>query len=291
MNSRLRGYASIFAAAFFWGSSGTAAKFLFQHDVSPMLVVQSRVIIAAAFMVLFLFVMDRKLLSIKLADLKDFALLGVIGVAGSNYSYYMAIQVTNVGIAILMQYTASALVAVYMLLSKQEKISRVKTLAIVLSLGGSAVMLGAFNTSMHITAIGILLGAVSAVSFAFFNIYNKIASKQYTIWTAVTWTLICAGGFWVVLDLLTGSGIAYVAPSHLTVLIAFSFSSIIIPYYFYFTGLKHLRPSTAIIVSTLEPVVAIVTSFLFLGETLSVSQMTGGFFIVFAVILLEVFRE
>ncbi len=81
-----------------------------------MLVVQSRVVIAAIFMTVMVLVTDRKHLSISIRDLKDFALLGIFGVAGSNYTYYMAIQVTSVGIAILMQYTAPAMVAIYVLL-------------------------------------------------------------------------------------------------------------------------------------------------------------------------------
>ncbi len=291
MNSRLRGYASIFAAAFFWGSSATAAKFLFQHDISPMLLVQSRVIIAALLLAVILLLVNRRLLIVSPRDIIDFALLGVIGVAGANYAYYMAIQVTNVGIAILMQYTAPVLVAVYMLVSGQEKISRIKTLAIVLSLGGSAAMLGAFSPGVHITAVGIFLGIVSAVCFAFFNVYNKIASKQYSIWTAVTWTLICAGIFWIALDCVTGTAAAHLGYYELAMLAGFSISSVLIPYYFYFTGLKHLAASTAIIVSTLEPVVAISTSFLFLGESMQLSQIAGGIFIVGAVILLEVFKE
>ncbi len=291
LNSRLRGYLSIFAAAFFWGSSGTAAKFLFEHHISPMLVVQSRVIIAALFLTGFLLVVNRHSLAISAAHLKDFALLGIIGVAGSNYSYYMAIQVTNVGIAILMQYTAPVIVALYMLVSRREKISKVKILAIALSLGGSAVMLGAFNPSVHITGIGIFLGVVSAFCFAFFNVFNKVASKEYSTWTALTWTLICASMFWVVLDLFAGTPVTRIGPSEIGTLAVFAFSSIVIPYYFYFTGLRYLAASTAIIISTLEPVVAIATSFAFLGETLLTSQIVGGIFIVSAVILIEAYRE
>ncbi len=291
MNSRLRGYVSIFTAAFFWGSSATAAKFLFQHDISPMLIVQSRVIVTAFFLTMVLLFLNRKLLHVSLRDLTDFALLGVIGVAGANYAYYMAIQATNVGIAILLQYTAPAIVAVYMLLSRQEKISRVKTLAIVLSLGGSAIMLGAFSPDVHITTVGILFGVASAICFAFFNVYNKVAGKHYSVWTAVTWTLICAGLFWIAVDILGRTDLTPIGYPELSILTGFSFSSVLIPYYFYFTGLKHLAASTAIIVSTLEPVVAICTSFIFLGEKMEVFQIAGGIFIVSAVVLLEVFRE
>ncbi len=259
-----------------------------------MLVVQSRVVIAAIFMTALLFVTDRRHLSISIRDLKDFALLGIFGVAGSNYTYYMAIQVTSVGIAILMQYTAPAMVAIYVLLAGQEKVSKTKALAVLLSLGGSMIMLGAFDPKLHITALGIFFGIASAVCFAFFNVYNKVASKHYSIWTAVTWTLISGGSFWLLLDILVGPktfNIGEVGFSEAGVLTLFSFSSIVIPYFFYFTGLKYLAPSTAIIVATLEPVVAIVSSFIVLGESLSLSQIGGGILIVSAVILLEVRRE
>lgn len=288
---RVRGYASVFAAAFFWGASGTAAKYLFQNDLSVMVVVQSRVIFAALLLTLLLLFIDKRLFAAKISDLRDFALLGIIGVAGSNYTFYMAINLTNVGIAILTQYTAPAMVAVYMLLSRREHISKIKTLSILLSLGGSSVMLGAFNPHLHITAAGILFGILSAVCFAFFNIYNKIASGRYSVWTAVTWTLISAGVFWLILDALAVTSPGHVKVSDIPALIGFSVSSIVIPYYFYFTGLKYLVPSTAIIVATLEPVVAIVTSFLFLQEGLALSQIAGGIFIISAVILLEAFRE
>ncbi len=291
VSSRFKGYASIFGAAFFWGASATAAKYLFQDKVPVLLIVQSRVAIAAVLMTALLLFIDKRLLTVRVSDLKDFALLGILGVAGSNYTFYMAVNLTTVGIAILMQYTAPAMVAIYVLLSKQEHISRVKLFSILLSLAGSAIMLGAFNPHLHITMIGIFFGILSAACFAFFNIYYKIASNRYSVWTAVTWTLISAGAFWIILDVIAGINPGHIRTSEISVLIAFSVSSIVIPYFFYFTGLKYLVPSTAIIVATLEPVVAIVTSFIFLGESLALSQIAGGIFIVSAVILLEAFRE
>ncbi|MFZ1082225.1 MAG: DMT family transporter [Candidatus Kryptoniota bacterium] len=288
---RLRGYLSIFAAALFWGSSGTAARFLFEHNISPLLVVESRVMIAAAILTTILLLTNPNLLKIRSADLRDFFLLGVIGVAGSNYTYYAAIKETNVGIAILMQYTAPVLVAVYVICRGIEKIDRIKILAIALSLSGCAIMLGLFSKDVHITSFGIILGALSAFCFAFFNVFNKIACKQYSIWTALNYTLISASVFWIILDLFVNTGIKLNVAENFVPLLIFSFSSVLIPYYFYFTGLRILVPSTAVIVSTLEPVVAIVTAFLILGETLHWMQIAGGIFIVAAVILLEVYRE
>lgn len=288
---RLSGYLNIFMAAMLWGSSATAAKFFFQHDISPLLVVESRVIIAAIVLTIFLLITRPQMLKVKLSDLKDFALLGVIGVAGSNYTYYAAIKETSVAIAILMQYTAPVLVALYMVATKQETVSRIKASAIVLSFAGCTIMLGVFNNDVRITALGIFLGTLSSFCFAFFNIYAKIANKQYSAWTVLTYTVICASVFWVVLDGFVTTGISVSGINVLLTLVVFSFTSALLPYIFYFKGLKRLRPSTAIVVSTLEPVVAIGTAFVFLGETLQWSQIAGGVFVIGAVILLEVYKE
>jgi len=288
---RLRAYLNIFLAAFFWGSSATAAKFLFEHDISPLLVVESRVIIATIILFLFFLVVNPKSLRIRLSDLLDFGLLGIVGVAGANYTYYMAIRETTVGIAILMQYTAPVLVAVYMMVTRKEKISSTKIFAIILSLSGCFVMLGLFNSDVRITALGIILGASSAVCFAFFNIYNRIASKDYSTWTAINYTLLCASAFWFVFDLVWKPAIPFPHANELLSLTVFSFTSVLIPYYFYFIGLKHISPSTAVIVSTLEPVTAIFTAFVFLGETLHFAQVMGGALVIGAVVLLELRRE
>jgi drug/metabolite transporter (DMT)-like permease len=278
-------------AALLWGSSATAAKSFFQHDISPLLVVESRVIIAAVVLTMFLLITRPQMLKVKLVDLKDFALLGIIGVAGSNYTYYAAIKETSVAIAILMQYTAPVLVALYMVVTRQEKISRIKTAAIILSLVGCTIMLGVFDNDVRITSLGIVLGILSAFCFAFFNIYAKVANKHYSIWTLITYTVISASIFWIVFDCVVNTGIRLSGGSELLTLSLFSFMSILLPYVFYFRGLKILKPSTAIVVSTLEPVVAIVTAFIFLGETLQLVQIAGGVFVVGAVILLEVYKE
>ncbi|MGC8595643.1 MAG: DMT family transporter [Candidatus Kryptoniota bacterium] len=291
IDSRIKGYLYIFAAAVFWGSSGTAAKFLFSHSYSTLLVVESRVIIAAITLFSLLLIYDRNLLVVRVRDLSDFAFLGVFGIAGSNYTYYAAMQVTGVGIAILMQYTAPVLVAAYAVLAKHEKITPVKILAIGLSLSGTAILLGAFGSSVKLSSTGIVLGILSSFFFAFFNVYNRVAAKDYSTWTALAYTLLFASLFWILFDFTFPSVYAAIRVMHIPALLIFSMTSVLIPYFFYFSGLKYLVPSTAVIVSTLEPVVAIVTAFFVLGEGMKVTQLAGGALVILSVVILEMFQQ
>ena len=66
-----------------------------------------------------------------------------------------------------------------------------------------------------------------------------------------------------------------------------STTSILVPYSFYFFGLQYLTPTRAIITSTLEPIVAIATEFIFLGGTMGPLQIAGAVLVIGSIILLE----
>ena len=56
-------------------------------------------------------------------DLIQCLVLGMLGVAASNYFYYVAIQRTSVAIAIIVQYTAPVWVLLYVVARGQQKLS------------------------------------------------------------------------------------------------------------------------------------------------------------------------
>jgi drug/metabolite transporter (DMT)-like permease len=74
-------------------------------------------------------------------------------------------------------------------------------------------------------------------------------------------------------------------------LAALAVLSVLLPHTLFMGGLKHVVPSRAIIISTLEPVVAIGSAALVLGEYLRGVQIGGALLVLAAVILLNVRPE
>ena len=121
-----RGYLYIAAAAFSWGIAASLGRAAFTGrllpsgqalQIDPLILSQSRTTIS--FLVLFFFLLVKrgwKNLKLPAADFGQMVLLGVLGVAASNYFYYLAIQKTNVATAIILQYTAPVLVLLYMMM-------------------------------------------------------------------------------------------------------------------------------------------------------------------------------
>jgi drug/metabolite transporter (DMT)-like permease len=63
--------------------------------------------------------------------------------------------------------------------------------------------------------------------------------------------------------------------------------SILVPYSLYYYGLKHIQSSKAIIISTLEPVVAIFSEWLFLNGKMGMIQMFGAVLVIAAIVVLQ----
>lgn len=288
----LRGYLSIATATLFWGFSATIAKFLFKHEVDLLMLVQMRSTLSFVVLFIILFVSKREYIKISNNDIPRFALLGIIGIAGSNFTYYFTLNEINVATAIIMQYTAPVLVVLYAVLSGSERITFIKLASAFLSLVGCSLVVRIFDVQfLNLSKIGIISGVASALCWAFFNIYGKKIGSKYNIWTNLTFGLMFAGIFWLFFNppwKIFNSG--YTLNDWL-VFFVFAIISVLIPYFFYFNGLKHITSSSAIITSTLEPVVAIVSAWVIVGERLSLTQVVGSALVLKSVILLQIKRE
>jgi drug/metabolite transporter (DMT)-like permease len=288
----LKGYIMVMVASLFWGASATAAKFLLNRQLDTLLIVQTRVTFACLLMLPFLLYTRPATLRVKPGDLWQFALLGILGVAGSNFTYYFAIKESTVATAILIQYTAPLLVMAYAAYSGEEKVTLVKSAAALVSLLGCFLAVGAYDLSLlKISPLGLVSGISSVFTFAFMNVYTRHLLSRYTLWTVLFYSIASAAAFWMIIQppwVLAAESL----PADVWVgLVVLAIVSILIPHTFYFSGLRFIVASRAIITSTLEPVVAIVTAALFLGEYLAYGQTIGALLVIGAILLLQLRRE
>src|SRR5690349_19565616 len=129
---RVRGYMYIAASALFWGVSATLGRAAFTgrlaffssnlRPLDPLILSQCRTTLSL--LVLVPTLLTRRSagsLMMPRSDLFRCLTIGVLGVAASNYFYYLAIQRTNVAVAIFLQYTAPALVLLYMVAIKLQR--------------------------------------------------------------------------------------------------------------------------------------------------------------------------
>jgi drug/metabolite transporter (DMT)-like permease len=292
MRDNLRGYAMIGGAAFFWGISATAAKFLFNHEVSTLLVVQTRVTFSALLMAVGFGVVRPSLLRVNPRDLWRLAVLGIVGVAGANITYYLVIRETTVATAIIIQYTAPLLVLAYGVLSHDEGITPAKLAATLLSIAGCALAVGAVDGAvLRLTPTALAAGIGSIVTFAFLTVYTRKVVARMPSWTAVLYALVFASLMWAVVNPPWEIMRQHYPVELWPALVGFAVISILVPHSLFAAGLRSVVPSRAIITSTLEPVVAIASAAVALGELLTPLQVVGACTVLGAIVILNLRPE
>ncbi|MFZ4621737.1 MAG: DMT family transporter [Bacteroidota bacterium] len=284
----LKGYIAISLAAFMWGVAATVAKSFFNKAYEPLILVQMRVTLSFAVLFLFFLSTNRQLLKFNIKDIPHFFVVGILGVAGSNFFYYSAIKETNVSTAILVQYSAPVMVMMYAVIFQKEKLSISKIAALVLSIGGIILAIGAYDpTVIQGTQKGIIFALLAAVSFSIFNISGKSLTQKYSIWTGLIYLLGSATLFWSCINTPMDIINAHYSGEDWKVFGIIAVISILFPYSLYYYGLKHIQSSKAIIISTLEPVVAIVSEWLFLNGRMGTVQVIGACSVIAAIIVLQ----
>jgi len=287
-----KGYLFILGATMFWGISATIAKFLFNRQVETLILVQMRITISFILLFLFFIFLRRDLLKIKLRDLYKFALLGILGVAGSNFTYYFTIAVTNVATAILLQYLAPIFVLIYGALSRDEKITMVKIISAVVSLVGCYMAVAGKNFSIiEINQMGILTGLGSAFCWSFTNVWLKRLLKTYNVWTCLIYSFMLASIFWLTINPPWKIISMNYSLDDWNIFFGFAIISILIPHSLYFSGMKYLTASRGIITATFEPIVAIVSAFFIVNEVLTPIQIFGAVLVISAIAILQIWQE
>jgi drug/metabolite transporter, DME family len=298
----LRGYLLIAAAAFLWGVSAVLGRAVFTgrlalpgaspHPVDPLILSQTRA--GFSFLLLLpILLTSRGWQRIKLpaVDLIQCFLLGTLGVAVSNYFYYLAIQRTNVATAIIVQYTAPVWVLLYVVARGQQKLSLQKVAAVALAVTGIVLVIGVIGgpagTALRLDSYGFLAALLASFSFAFYNVGAHSVLARHDRWLVLLWTLISASICWLFLNPPWKIVAAHYAPAQWGFLLVFSLLSVLGPFSFYFHGLQYLEPTRAIVASCLEPVFSILLAAALLGESLRLMQSLGIVLVLAAIVMVQ----
>lgn len=286
------GYACAVGAALLWASCGTAGKFLFHKGMSPLVLVQTRVTLASLVTAAILAVWKPSLLRIRPRDTVTFIILGAVFMALMQLSYFMAISKMQVAPAILIQYLAPVIVACISMIFWKEKVTAKKLVSILLSLAGCYLVVGGWSVDTRgMNGAGLLWALLAAGAYAATTLMGEKAMHRYNPLTTLTYSFLFSAltlNFAISpLEIFSMS----LTPLQWAVTGYIVLFGTIAPFGLYLLGINHIRSTRTVITATLEPAAAALIAFLILGETLSAAQLTGGLFVIGAIVLLQLERE
>ena len=293
----VRGYFYIATATFLWGIAAALGRAAFTgrlfggqvHTIDPLILSQCRTTFSL-WVLLPVLASGRgwRRLQLPGRDVAYLFVLGILGVAASNYFYYLAIQRTTVATAIILQYTAPVWVLIYMVVRGLQKATPSRVAAVLLAVTGCAVVIGVIGPGkLRLDTIGVVAAVAAAFSFAFYNVGGHNILARYDRWIVLLWTLVAASAFWLLVNPPWKIMAAHYSGVEWAFLFVFSLISVLGPFSLYFAGLQHLEPTRAIVVSCLEPVFSIVIAAITLGEVMRPLQSLGIVIVLAAIVLVQ----
>ncbi|HWM40072.1 MAG TPA: EamA family transporter [Streptomyces sp.] len=295
-HSRARGFGLTLAlvSAFAFGGSGPAAKPLIEAGLEPLHVTWLRVT-GAALVMLPLAWRHRGLLLARPGLLVGF---GLLAVAGVQACYFAALSRIPVGVALLIEYLAPALVLGWVRFVQRRPVTRAAGVGVVLAVGGLSCVVQVWS-GLTLDAVGLLL----ALGAACCQVGYFVLSDHGTDGTdgrppssplgviahglligALVLTVI-ARPWDMNWSVLTGNSSMDGTPVPAWMLLGWIV--LVATVAAYLTGVlsvRRLSPQVAGVVACLEAVIATVLAWVLLGEHLAAVQLVGG-----AIVLLGAF--
>ena len=298
----LLGYAMVLAATCMWGVNGTVSKAILDAGLSSSRLTEVRSTGAALALAVALAVTQPWRLRVRRNELLFLVAFGIFGLALVQWFYFFAIHRLQIGIALLIQYLAPVLIALWARFVTKEPVRRRIWAALILSLGGLSLVVDLWH-GFSLDTLGAVASLGAATAFAFYILMAERAVGRRDPVSLLCLGFAVAAVFWAVLQpwwsfpvalvddrvRLDGALLATTTPVWLLMLTMIVVGTIV-PFLLLVGSLRHISATRVGVTAMFEPVAGALVAYAWLGEALSAAQLAGGAIVLAGILLAQTAR-
>ena len=292
-----------FTAATLWAVNGVISKVIIESGgIAAQRLTEVRTTGAFLLLAAALGVARPASLRLRRGELAMLLIFGVLGLAFVQWFYFEAISRLDIGVALLIQYIAPVLVALWARLAYHEAVRRRIWAALALSILGIALLVELWK-GLTLDGLGVAAALGSALTFAVYILSAERAVARRDPVSLVCYGFLLASIFWAVLQPWTSFPVELVDESvsllgrlddlSLPVWLLLGWMVVlgtIVPFALLAASLRHIPASRAAITAMFEPVAATVFAYAWLGESLTAFQLVGALVVLAAILLAQTAR-
>ncbi len=218
-------------------------------------------------------------------------ILGLLfaGLTGVNY---LAIARLPVAVAILLLFTSPIMVVLWTALTTRRMPSRSVLAAVLLLIFGVVLVSKVLESNLsQFNGLGVLIGLLSAVFFTAYNLQSERVGRSDEPLGVMLKTFAISSLFWLAYQVTQGVPMTLLESENVGKVIYIGIAGNLLPYSLFFWGIQRIRAERAVIIATLEPVIAAALAWLWFGQTLTSLQLIGGILIILAVTVLQLINN
>jgi drug/metabolite transporter (DMT)-like permease len=294
----------VLGAATLWAANGTVSKVILESgDLSSQRLAEVRSTGAFVALAVALALLRPRALRFGRRELPFLAAFGVLGLAMVQWTYFVAIERLDIGIALLIQYTAPLLIAVWARFVMHEHVRTRIWAALGLSLFGLGLVVDVWR-GLSLDGIGVVFAFGAALSFAFYILMAERGVARRDPISLLCLGMLFSSVFWAIVEpwwsfpaevvdddvSLLGNLADYSLPVWLLMLSMLVLGTIV-PFALLVGALRHLPATRVGITAMFEPVAATIVAYLWLDEALSGLQLAGAALVLAGILLAQTARE
>lgn len=293
---RLKGILFIITGAMLWGATGPLMEWLLNHTaltVSFMLTI--RLSVAGIFLLTYLLLTGKDIFSIWQQKFwsRQLITFGIVGMLGVQYAFVGAINESNAVLATLLQFLAPIFVVAYVSLSLKKWPPKYQVLGIIGTLLGLFLLLtNASFESLLVSNKALLWGVAVGLTFAFYTLYPARLMKEWNVLLVVGWGMLIGGVTLGIVSRVWQS-------NQWTVFTDFKITGLMlalivtgtVAFILFLSSMKYITAVETSILSSIEPLTAMVISVIVFGTSLGFWQLVGVFVMLVCVTWLSIAGE
>ncbi len=293
---RLKGIIFIVSGSMLWGATGPLMEWLLNHTpltVSFMLTI--RLSVAGIFLLTYLLLTGKDIFGIWQQKLwsRQLIIFGIAGMLGVQFAFVAAINESNAVLATLLQFLAPIFVVAYVSLSLKKWPPKYQVLGIIGTLIGLFLLLtnASFN-DLLVSNKALLWGIAVGLTFAFYTLYPARLMKEWSVLLVVGWGMLIGGVTLGIVSRVWQSDLWFVftdlkVTGSLAALIFFGTVAFVL----FLSSMKYITAVETSILSSIEPLTAMVISVIVFGTSLGYWQLVGVFIMLVCVTWLSIAGE
>lgn len=285
----------VITGAALWGLSGTAAQVLFQEkQITAEWLVVVRMMISGSTLLLFAACKRMAIFSIwtDIKSIVSLLLFGFVGMLGVQYTYFASIATGNAATATLLQYLAPVYIVLYVMVAQKHRPTKEVVFSILLALLGTFLLITNGSTKeLKVPLISVVWGILSGVALAFYTLSSAQMLKKWHSTIVVGWGMVIGGGgMCFVFPPLPLPAVRWDVETWLLIFFVVVFGTLF-AFLLFVESIRYLSPTESSLLSSVEPLSAVVASIAFLHVPFGLFQAIGAACIMVTVLLLSPKKE
>lgn len=279
-----------------WGATGPLMEWLLNHTsltVSFMLTI--RLSVAGMILITYLLLTGKNIFGIWQHKLwgRQLIVFGIVGMLGVQFAFVAAIHESNAVLATLLQFLAPIFVVAYVSLSLKKWPPKYQVIGIIGTLMGLFLLLtnAAFD-SLLISPKALLWGVAVGLTFAFYTLYPARLMREWNVLLVVGWGMLIGGLTLGIVSRvwLSNQWVVFTDFKTLLLMVALIFFGTV-AFILFLSSMKYITAVETSILSSIEPLTAMIISVIVFGTSLGFWQLVGVFVMLVCVTWLSIAGE